>query len=121
MTDFEIDTKKYIICCPLCDNEKCVKGTSKCEAEQWAQKQKASNSKGFDPYKSCKGCPNRCAEPNCHNEQTCDGWRFRQEQLRQQKSELKFTRDADNYIKAKAVDNRILYFKSTKKGQKHKR
>lgn len=33
MTD--IDKQKYIVCCPLCDNEKCVRGTDKCEAEQW--------------------------------------------------------------------------------------
>lgn len=36
MTD--IDKQKYIVCCPLCDNEKCVKGTDKCEAEQWKKK-----------------------------------------------------------------------------------
>ncbi len=34
-----IDEVKYIVCCPLCDNEKCVKGTEKCEAEKW-KKQK---------------------------------------------------------------------------------
>ena len=31
----EVDRKKYMICCPLCDNPKCVKGTEKCEAEIW--------------------------------------------------------------------------------------
>ena len=29
---------KYKICCPLCDNLKCIKDTSECEAEQWKQK-----------------------------------------------------------------------------------
>ncbi len=26
---------KYIICCPLCDNKTCQKGTVNCEAELW--------------------------------------------------------------------------------------
>lgn len=26
---------KYIICCPLCDNKTCQKGTANCEAELW--------------------------------------------------------------------------------------
>ena len=30
---------KYIVCCPLCDNTKCVKGTDKCEAEMWAKEE----------------------------------------------------------------------------------
>lgn len=38
MTEEEIDCMKYKVCCPLCDNEKCVKGTDKCEAEIWAKK-----------------------------------------------------------------------------------
>ena len=36
----EIDRQKYIICCPMCDNKKCVRGTDKCEAEQWAKRRK---------------------------------------------------------------------------------
>lgn len=28
---------KYKVCCPFCENEKCVKGTDKCEAELWAK------------------------------------------------------------------------------------
>lgn len=39
MTD--IDKQKYIVCCPLCDNEKCVKGTDKCEAEIWKKKKES--------------------------------------------------------------------------------
>ena len=34
----EINRIKYIVCCPLCDNKKCVKGTDDCEAEIWAKK-----------------------------------------------------------------------------------
>ena len=26
-----------MVCCPMCDNEKCVKKTNKCEAEIWAK------------------------------------------------------------------------------------
>lgn len=37
MTNEEIHKTKYWVCCPLCDNEKCVKGTDKCEAEIWAK------------------------------------------------------------------------------------
>lgn len=33
----EIDRIKYMVCCPMCDNEKCVRRTDKCEAEQWAK------------------------------------------------------------------------------------
>lgn len=35
MTNQEIDTMKYKVCCPMCDNDKCVKGTANCEAEKW--------------------------------------------------------------------------------------
>ena len=42
MTKEEIDTKKYIICCPMCDNSKCVRGTKKCEAEIWAKNKRIS-------------------------------------------------------------------------------
>lgn len=27
-------------------------------------------------------CPNRCAVPNCHNEQTCERWRAHMEEVR---------------------------------------
>ena len=35
MTEQEVDRIKYTVCCPMCDNKKCVRGTDKCEAEQW--------------------------------------------------------------------------------------
>lgn len=37
MTREEIDNIKYWVCCPLCDNDKCMKDTDKCEAEQWVK------------------------------------------------------------------------------------
>ena len=37
MTSEEINTMKYKVCCPMCDNKKCVRGTYSCEAEQWAK------------------------------------------------------------------------------------
>ena len=37
MTD---DSRKYWVCCPMCDLDKCVKGSDKCEAEIWAKKEK---------------------------------------------------------------------------------
>ncbi len=40
MTDEEINKIKYWVCCPFCDNKKCVKGTDKCEAEVWAKANK---------------------------------------------------------------------------------
>lgn len=33
----EINRIKYMVCCPMCDNEKCVRNTDKCEAEIWAK------------------------------------------------------------------------------------
>ena len=40
MTKEEIDCMKYKVCCPMCDNEKCVKDTDKCEAAIWATAKK---------------------------------------------------------------------------------
>jgi len=43
----QVETEKNIMklahmtCCPVCDNEKCVRGTDECEAEQWVQKKLA--------------------------------------------------------------------------------
>lgn len=37
MTAEEIDRIKYLVVCPMCDNEKCVRKTDKCEAEIWAK------------------------------------------------------------------------------------
>lgn len=42
MTSEEINNMKYKVCCPMCDNYRCVRGTDKCEAEIWA-KQKAES------------------------------------------------------------------------------
>ena len=37
MTKEEINRMKYIVCCPLCDNDKCCRGTDKCDAEKWVK------------------------------------------------------------------------------------
>lgn len=37
MTKEEINRMKYLLCCPMCDNDKCVRKTDKCEAEIWAK------------------------------------------------------------------------------------
>lgn len=42
----EVEKKKYLICCPLCDNVKCVRGTDKCEAEKWAKNKEESEVQG---------------------------------------------------------------------------
>lgn len=31
----ELSYLKYQVCCPLCDKDKCVRGTSECDAEKW--------------------------------------------------------------------------------------
>ena len=43
MTLEEINNMKYIVCCPLCDNDECVRGTDKCEAEIWAKQKESDN------------------------------------------------------------------------------
>ena len=40
MLEAEIDRIKYIVCCPLCDNSPCCRGTDKCDAEIWAKRKK---------------------------------------------------------------------------------
>ena len=45
MTTEEINNIKYWVCCPMCDNEKCVRGTDACEAEQWAKSKTKSEDK----------------------------------------------------------------------------
>jgi hypothetical protein len=46
MTAAEINNLKCKICCPLCDNKKCVRGSAKCEAEIWAEKIKKDMAEG---------------------------------------------------------------------------
>lgn len=29
------DNMRYWICCPMCDKEKCIRGTEECDAEKW--------------------------------------------------------------------------------------
>lgn len=54
MTREEINIMKYKVCCPMCDNKKCVKGTYSCEAEQWA-KSKAEVIKLIDKHTNDDG------------------------------------------------------------------
>ena len=48
MTLDEINNLKYKVCCPLCDNDKCVRGTDKCEAEIWAEQKEQEESDNND-------------------------------------------------------------------------
>lgn len=41
MSEAEIDRMKYMVCCPLCDNSPCCRGTDKCDAEIWAKRKAA--------------------------------------------------------------------------------
>ena len=45
MTREEIENMKYTVCCPMCDNSKCVRGTDDCEAEKWARSKTESEDK----------------------------------------------------------------------------
>lgn len=38
ISEMHDDKVKYWVCCPLCDNPKCVHGTEDCEAEMRKQK-----------------------------------------------------------------------------------
>ena len=46
MKSEEINRMKYIVCCPMCDKEKCVRKTDKCEAEIWAKNKTESECEG---------------------------------------------------------------------------
>ena len=48
MTNEEINNLKYKVCCPLCDNDRCVRGTDKCEAEIWAKHKAESEGNSND-------------------------------------------------------------------------
>lgn len=80
MTREEIDNTKYKVCCPMCENKICVKGTVSCEAEQWAKSRQVAIDleelrhrfgnevasvvedmiKGTNERWSCSEKPNRC-------------------------------------------------------------
>jgi len=57
MTVDEINRIKYMVCCPMCDNEKCVRKTDKCEAEIWAKSKVESENKKGDTAKLSSGGP----------------------------------------------------------------
>ena len=35
---------------------------------------------GHNKFVSCKHCPDRCADPNCH--ETCEGYKYRTERIK---------------------------------------
>ena len=41
-----IDKVKYWVCCPFCDNDRCMRGTDKCEAEQWKKMKQKEAERG---------------------------------------------------------------------------
>lgn len=42
---------------------------------------------GHNKFHTCKGCPDRTVEPNCHN--TCQGYIYRQEQFEKRREKAK--------------------------------
>ena len=42
---------------------------------------------GHDKFKTCKGCPDRCADPNCHD--VCKGYKYRQKKTEEAKQRKK--------------------------------
>ncbi|MCR4733114.1 MAG: hypothetical protein K5819_07845 [Lachnospiraceae bacterium] len=40
MKEAEINRIKHIVCCSPCDSDRCCRGTDKCEAEIWAEREK---------------------------------------------------------------------------------
>lgn len=40
--------KKYWVCCPTCSLEKCARGSSKCEAEKWQNKEEKRYLEGLN-------------------------------------------------------------------------
>ncbi len=47
--------EKYWICCSLCDNDKCMKGTDKCEAEKCEKEEKALSKRFRQMAKKARG------------------------------------------------------------------
>ena len=43
----EPNNYRYWVCCPMCDKEKCVRGTEECDAEKW-EKERESNEQTTD-------------------------------------------------------------------------
>ena len=41
-----IDKVKYWVCCPFCDKDRCMRGTDKCEAEQWKKMKQKEAERG---------------------------------------------------------------------------
>lgn len=50
---------------------------------------------GHNKFHTCKGCPDRTVEPNCHN--TCQGYIYRHEQFEKRREKAKSEADIKNY------------------------
>lgn len=68
----------------------------------------------YDKKKSCKNCPDRCADPNCHD--TCKEYIDRTAEWHSQKAEKMKTLEIWQY-KQESITRDIM----RKKHQKHKR
>lgn len=62
-----------------------------------------------DKFKTCKGCPDRCIEPNCHD--GCEGYKTRQEK----NAKIKAEKIKDSEFKAM----KIGVMDKTKRRAKH--
>lgn len=56
MSETEINRMKYMVCCPLCDNSPCCRGTDKCDAEIWAKKKKLEEIERHTDRQIYDGC-----------------------------------------------------------------
>ena len=61
MSETEINQMKYIVCCPLCDNSPCCRGTDKCDAEIWAKK-KAMDERIQEVFRQLARVTNQCVQ-----------------------------------------------------------
>ena len=50
---------------------------------------------GHNKFKTCEGCPDRCAEPNCHT--TCRGYLYRKAERAKQNKERRKNFDYYEY------------------------
>lgn len=64
-------------------------------------------------FTTCKGCPHRTIEPNCHT--TCEGYKARRKKIEEQKRLADADRRAAMYETEKAVN---LHDKMRKRGIK---
>lgn len=61
MPEAEINRMKYMVCCPMCDNDKCCRGTDKCDAEMWA-KRKRLDERTQELFQQLARVTNQCVQ-----------------------------------------------------------